>query len=197
MTKTQKSITAWHFTETDCRLRYGDGRLVSAGQTYRAEGDLVLCENGMHGSRRIIDALDYAPGPHVWKVELLGERVEGDDKVVARERRVLWGLDATNLLHEFACRCAEDALALVGDPDPRSINAIRIKRLWLQGKASGNELVAAWAAARDTAWAAAWAAARDAARDTARAAAWAAARDKFNRRLAAMVFAAHAKEVTK
>jgi hypothetical protein len=39
------------------------------------------------------------------------------------------------------------------------------------------QLRAAWAAARDAAWAAAWAAARDAARDAAWDAAWAAARD--------------------
>ena len=80
-------------------------------------------------------------------------------------------------LHEFACRCAEDALKLVKYPDPRSVAAIEAKRKWLKGEITDEEL----AAARDAAWAAAWAAARDAARDAdraaARAAAWAAARD--------------------
>ncbi|MCP4640231.1 MAG: hypothetical protein GY851_07360 [bacterium] len=91
------------------------------------------------------------------------------------------------VLHEFACWCAEEALKLVV-PDPRSVRAIEVKRLWIAGRATDGELAAAraaaWAAARDAAgaaaWAAAWAAARAAAwaaaRDAARAAAWDAAR---------------------
>ncbi len=92
-------------------------------------------------------------------------------------------------LHEFACRCAEEALKLVKDPDPRSVAAIEAKRKWLKGEITDEELAAAWVArvARDAArvasdaasaaaWAAASAAASDAAWDAARAAAWAAAR---------------------
>ena len=94
-------------------------------------------------------------------------------------------------LHEFACRCAEEALKLVKDPDPRSVAAIEAKRKWLKGEITDEELAAAWVArvARDAArvasdaasaaaWAAASAAASDAAWDAARAAAWAAARKK-------------------
>ena len=68
----------------------------------------------------------------------------------------MWIADATMVLHEFACLCAEDAIALIQDPDPRSVNAIAVKRAWLRGQATDNELDAAWSAARD--------AARDAAR---------------------------------
>ena len=35
--------------------------------------------------------------------------------------------------HEFAFRCAEAALALVDNPDPRSVAAIEAKRRWLRG----------------------------------------------------------------
>ena len=80
------------------------------------------------------------------------------------------------ILHEFACRCAEKALSLFKDPDPRSIEAIRVKRLWLKGEATNEDLAAAWAAAWDATRAAARASARDAARAAAWAAAWAAAR---------------------
>ena len=69
------------------------------------------------------------------------------------------------ILHEFACRCAEDALKLVENPDPRSIAAIEAKRKWLRGEITDKELDAAWDAARAAARAAAWDAARDAARD--------------------------------
>ena len=68
------------------------------------------------------------------------------------------------ILHEFACRCAEDALSRIDNPDPRSINAIAIKRRWIAGEATDEEL----AAARTAAWAA-----QAAAQDAARTAAWA------------------------
>ena len=75
------------------------------------------------------------------------------------------------ILHEFACRCAEDALSRIDNPDPRSIHAIAVKRRWIAGEATDEEL----AAARTAAWAA-QAAAQDAARTAAQAAAQAAAR---------------------
>ena len=82
------------------------------------------------------------------------------------------------ILHEFACRCAEYALSFVKSPDRRSVAAIEAKRAWLRGEISDDELAAARDAARD-AWAA-WDAARTAAWaawDAASAAAWDAARE--------------------
>ena len=88
------------------------------------------------------------------------------------------------LLHEFACRCAERALSRIENPDPRSVRVIEVKRSWLRGEATDEELAAAWGAAQDAAWgfawngvwnashAAAWEAARAAARDAAWGAAW-------------------------
>ena len=177
-------MKGWHFLRKDRRLRYDDGRLVRAGRTYRAKGDLVLCKKGMHASRRLIDALHWAPGPIVCRVELTGELIHDDDKSVGRSRTVLWMLDATLLLHEFACRCAEDALALTKNPDPRRLEVVRIKRLWLAGKAGDEALAeAAWDAAGAARYAA-WATAE---------AAWyakVAAGVAQNRRLTAMVAAA-------
>lgn len=77
-------------------------------------------------------------------------------------------------LHEFACRCAEEALKQVENPDPRSVAAIEAKRRWLRGEIGDEELDAARAAAWIAA-AAAVAALDAAALDAARAAAWAAA----------------------
>ena len=76
----------------------------------------------------------------------------------------------------FAVDCARSAQHLM--TDPRSVAALDVAERHADGRATDDELAAAWAAA----WAAAardaaWAAARDAARDAARAAAWAAARD--------------------
>ena len=83
------------------------------------------------------------------------------------------------ILHEIACRYAEDALSRIDNPDPRSIRAIAVKRRWIAGEATDAELAAASAAACAAAWAAsaaAWAA-RAAAEDAACAAAQAAAED--------------------
>ena len=93
-------------------------------------------------------------------------------------------------LHLLACKWAREALAVVGNPDPRSVAAIDCAERFARGKATTEELAAARdaacdaardavrddarAAARAAAWAAAWAAASDAAR-AAWAAAWAAA----------------------
>ena len=92
------------------------------------------------------------------------------------------------ILHEFACVCAEYALTLIDNPDPRSIKAVEVKRAWMRGEATDEERTAALDAASEAvreaaAWAApgAWAAseaagyaASDAASAAARYAAWAA-----------------------
>ena len=93
-------------------------------------------------------------------------------------------------LRLFAVWCSRQALALIADPDPRSVAAIDTAERFAVGEATVDELAAAWDAsadawdaARGAAWVAARAArdaasgaARDAARDAANAAAWAAAR---------------------
>lgn len=76
------------------------------------------------------------------------------------------------ILHEFACRCAEDALSRIDNPDPRSINAIAIKRRWIAGEATDEELATARDAACAATWDAVWGAARDAACTAACTAAW-------------------------
>lgn len=71
------------------------------------------------------------------------------------------------ILHECACRCAEDVLSRMDNPDPRSIYAIAVKRRWIAGEATDEELAAAQAAAR-TAVRVARTAAQDAAEAAAR-----------------------------
>ena len=181
-------ITAWHFLPADRRLRYGDGRRVRTGcwhavqfpytspEDGRKYDSPSLCEAGMHASIRALDALQYAPGPIVGLCQIRGTEGEtlfrGGDEIVGEARRYVAIADATHVLHHFACDEAERALNRhIPEPDERSLNAIRVKRLWIEGKASDAELAAAWAAAKDAAWAdaqawnAAWAAARAAANE--------------------------------
>ena len=110
--------------------------------------------------------------------------VSADDKLWAVLRSEFL---PDEILHEFACRCAEYALSFVENPDPRSVAAIEAKRKWVRGEISDDELAAARAAAWDAAWYSAWVVldageknARDITRtawDAAEPAAWAAAED--------------------
>ena len=165
------TYTGYHFVGADQRERFGSRRKIEAGKTYRIKGPPALCEHGLHASKRIIDALSYAPpdAKYLCGVELDDTILLDSDKAVATQRTVLWMLDVETLLHEFACWCAEQALKAERkagrESDPRSWNALRVKRLWLKGKSTDKELAAAWAAARAAgAWTAAWTAARAAAR---------------------------------
>jgi len=173
----------WHFSNG--YLANGDGREIVSGMALACNPDEIrLCVRGFHSSRRIIDALWYALGNVISYCAVGGNIIEDDDKLVSSQRRHIHVIDAERILHEFAIWCAEQALALVEDPDPRSVAAIQAKRDWLDGKISDNDLAAAraaawdaaWAAARAATWAAAWAAARAATWDAAWAAARAAAR---------------------
>lgn len=178
-------VVAWHFLKKDKRLRFGDREFVEVDKTFSIKEKPELCELGFHASLRAIDALDYAPGPIVCRVQMGGEIIHSDDKLVAQQRTVIWMADASTVLHEMACWFAERALLRQrekgNEPDKRSWAAIEAKRKWLKGEITDKELGAAWVAAGDAgdaagvAGAAAWAAARDA-RD-ARVAAWVAARD--------------------
>ena len=108
--------------------------------------------------------------------EIAGDRIEWTaldllalDQVTAADR--LWVVLRPELihepiLHELACRFAEEVLPIWESQYPedrRPHEAIEAKRAWLRGEISDDQLAAAGAAA----WAAAW--------DAARAAAWAAA----------------------
>ena len=192
-----KKVLAWHFVRDALR----DGRPVPAdGVTLKHKGKLELCASGLHASERLIDALQYAPGPILCRVQMGGTIKKESDKLVARQRTILWRVDSTDILRKFARQCALDVAHLwdmppvvrqyleTGDESIRAAagNAARAAARDAADAAAGNAArAAARAAARDAAWAAAWdaasaaawAAAWDAAWDAASAAAWAAAWD--------------------
>ena len=145
--KAQKTVLAWHFVKDDGTNR--DGIKEKIGQWYKVEGEIVPCQRGLHGSVRPLDALEFAPGLILRRTEHRGTIVEhNDDKIASSERRALWQIDATKLLHLFACWAAENALKDAKVTDERCWKAIKIKRQWLGKKATDEELAAASAAAR-------------------------------------------------
>jgi len=140
-----KPIKAWHFVAKDKRLGYGDNRLVETGKTYSVDNPegIELCRYGMHASLCALDALDYAPGPIICRVELSGRIIHGDDKLVAEHRKVLWMADASKSLYKFACNEAYATLWVTQCKDQQLWDAIQAKHDWLNGKISSRELSAA------------------------------------------------------
>ena len=172
-----KSVLAWHFLREDSRLRYGDGRIVKVGRRMCAPaGKLDVCRYGMHASENLLDALKYAPGPIVCRVELSGNIIKAGDKLVARYRKVIAMADASKELRLFTCWVASRTLKQAGITDPRAWKAIQTSRRFAHGKATLSELSTTWDAARAATWTATWTADLDdtwvRAWDAARAATW-------------------------
>ena len=164
----------WHWVDANWELR--DGTPLEVGATYHVPNP-ALCERGLHWSREPLDALQYAPGPVCCYVQTWGETVHNSTKAVSEYRRVLWAYDATHVLHEFACRCAEHALRRKHVTDERSWAALTAKRAWMRGDITREELGAAHDAAQNAAWDAVRAPAQYAAQAAAQYAAQYAARD--------------------
>ena len=136
-----KPIKAWHFAGPTLR----DGRPLPAdGETLYHTGPLSMCVSGLHASRQIMDALQYAPGSTICRVECGGEVVEDTDKLVCTERTILWRVDGEALVHDFARRCALDVTHLWNAPEV-------VTRYLKTGDESIRD------AAGAVAWAAAWA----------------------------------------
>lgn len=174
-------MRAFHFVGAALR----DGRPIPPdGETLVHEGECVLCESGLHYAVHPYDALRYAPGATLCEVEVDDIVDTADDKGVCRRRTIVRRIDATDLLRQFARKCALSVIHLWDAPDVvRQYLETGDEPLRIAARSAAREAAraatwiaarsAAWAVAREAAGAATWAAAGDAAWD----AAWDAARD--------------------
>jgi len=155
-------VNAWHFVGKTLR----DGRPIPRdGEWLVYTGEATICKSGLHASHRPAHALEYAPGAVLCRVECDDIITEHSDKFVCRRRRIVQRADITQTLYYYARMQALSVIHLYDTPADAVLDYL----------ATGDESIRA--AARDAAWAAAWASARAAARDAAWAAARAAARD--------------------
>jgi len=171
-------MKAKHFLKDDMCGGYGNEPAWTLGEE-RDIGDdnLELCSRGYHSSPSWYDALNYAQGSMACIVEVSKPVQKDNTKQVSRKRKLIKVRNAEKALRAWDCDCAERALKKAKVTDERSWNAIKVARLFNNGEATKEDL----AAARDAAWAAAWAAARDAAWATR--AAWAAEESWQKKRL--------------
>jgi len=155
-----KPVLAWHFLAADRRMAH-ENEIVKPGYIYTCDGDLRLCESGLHASVRAIDAICYAPGPTVCRVRCSGEIIHGDDKLVSRNREVLWMENASSVLRLIAAECVRKTPLADGRTvwdlltDPRSRAAVETSERFARGEATEEELAAASSAASSAARAAA------------------------------------------
>jgi len=116
-----KKVKGWWFTTTERKLLNNDGRKIKLGITHKVKGEIIPCKYGLHLSPRIIDALAYAPGPVIYKVEGSGTIIphgEPVDKYACSHRTYLdGGIDISNVLRKFADLCALDVIHLWDAPD--------------------------------------------------------------------------------
>jgi hypothetical protein len=105
-------MLAYHFSTLTLR----DGRPWPAiGAWLEHAGPLIPWDKGLHGSEHPFDALTYAPGLWLHRVELAGEMLphgQPPNMWVARRLRRLATVDATSLLWDFARWCALQVLPL-------------------------------------------------------------------------------------
>jgi hypothetical protein len=145
------TFTAWHFTGD--RLRDGSP-LPAVGEWEHCEGELIMCNRGLHWSRTPWYALQYAPGNNLRKVEIKGYCEEEKDKGVSHYRRTIEQHDVKDLLRQFACNEAliacnkAQATAQLWGVPPIVLNYLKTRDESLQG--------AARAVAASVSWRAAW-----------------------------------------
>lgn len=112
-----ESLLGWHFVGETLR----DGRPIPQdGEWIMHDGPIVPCKSGLHMSVDPFDALCFATGATLCRVELAGEIVGHGDpvgKYVGRRRMVLSRIDATQLLRRFAADQALSAAHLWDMPD--------------------------------------------------------------------------------
>src|SRR5690606_29372679 len=109
----KRQVLAWHFVGAALR----DGRPVPPdGEWLVHEGDVEPRISGLHASRKVIDALNYAPGSTICRVVVADVVVDEGDKLVARRRAILWRVDADDVLRQFARQAALSVIHLWDAP---------------------------------------------------------------------------------
>ena len=116
-------VKAFYFSTRERKLRYGDDRAVEVGTTHTVEGTPKCCSFGLHASKKLIDAIMYAPGPILYLVELSGDFDEREDKL---SLQVILELKE-KIINKFS-ESREERIKILGEDHAKEIE----KRIFLQ-----------------------------------------------------------------
>jgi hypothetical protein len=98
---------AYHFVGDTLR----DGSPVpDNGVTLVYDEPIELCASGYHASRKALDALRFAPGLTLCRVNCSGIVEETQSKLVCSERTIIDRIDSTDTLQEFSRKCSLSVL---------------------------------------------------------------------------------------
>lgn len=104
-TAPEGAIMAWHFARRSLQMRHDDPRLITVGASFSTPSpDRTVHPHcyGYHGSVALIDALAYAPGPMLSRVEIWGDLVLHERVCAGRNRTHHQVIDATDGLIDGA-----------------------------------------------------------------------------------------------
>ena len=152
-------------------VKNGDGTWTPGEWTEPANGDLKPRANGYHVCREM-DLTNWI-NDELYECEIDGDQAAcndpGDSILCVRRVRLIRRVEGWNerTARLFAVWCARQAMALIPDPDPRSVAVVDTAERFANGRATADELAAARAAAWDVAFDEVWAA-----QDADRGAAW-------------------------
>ena len=157
------------------------------GKWYKTEGEINLCGNGFHASKRLIDAMSYVTPEEVALVEVKGKHDIQKDKECWEYMRIVkskkWTKEHSVKLSIYSSELVLKNFEKEFPDDKRPREAIEAAKKWLENPTEENRSAArsaadsalsaarsaadsAWSAARsaDSAAMSAWSAARSAAR---------------------------------
>ena len=152
-------------------VKSGDGTWTPGEWTEPANGDLKPRANGYHVCRPT-DLVNWI-NAELYECEIGGDQAAfnelGESMICVRRVRLIRRVEGWNerTSRLYAAWCARQAMALIPDPDPRSVAVVDTVERLANGRATAGELEAARAAAWDVAFDKAWAA-----QDADRGAAW-------------------------
>ena len=137
-------MKAWHFLPANRKIS-GHNEKAYVGMTSEVSGEIVPEKWGLHASKRALQAAFWAPSLLLTRVELSGTIVEGDRKIAASERKILWTGDATEPFYDWAierARAAIDAENKAGRTiDKPLLDALCACLDWRNGRISYEEML--------------------------------------------------------
>lgn len=120
------------------------------GKWYKHKGDISLCNSGFHASEEIYQAFSYVQGEILALVEVSGRSIEGNDKDVWENMRVVkawkWQKVDSVALSIFAAELCIENYEKLYPHDSRPREAIEAAKRWLKDPTPENASAACLAA---------------------------------------------------